>query len=247
MNGLFKSSLAVLLVVGYSLASHLALTLPGGQTIAAVLAIGIPAIIAIVWIFQWVFNKLTTKTAETVEKNMNPLSLALRLAGASAVAIAPVLVFLYATWPLMLANAEAVYFAQHVGTNGLLAWVFGRTLVVGVTPLIVTFAKLVHPVLPKEIGIYARKVTVAWTWFFVLTCGISVILYFAAPLSAWSAFAILLQWPSVALFFVGEYLLRKKLFKKFDHATLRQGFDAYRQSQTTSMNAVNVVKAEQSQ
>jgi uncharacterized membrane protein len=235
MNGLLKSGLAVLLVIGYALASHLALTLPGGKTIAAVLAVGIPAIIAIVWIFQWVFNRLANKTVK-------PPHVVVRLAVTSAIAVVPVLAFLYVTWPLMLANADAVYFAQHVGTNGLLAWVFGRTLTPDSTPLIVTFAKMIHPALPKEIEIYARKVTVAWTWFFLLTCIISVILYVAAPLPVWSGFAILLQWPSVALFFIGEYLLRKKLFKKFDHATLKQGFDAYRQSQTKSITAA---KAEQ--
>jgi uncharacterized membrane protein len=235
MNGLLKSGLAVLLVVGYALASHLALTLPGGKTIAAVLAVGIPAIIAMVWLFQWAFNGLMSKAVK-------PLPVVLKVAASSAIAIVPILTFLYLTWPLMLANADAVYFAQHVGTNGLLAWVFGQTLSQGSTPLIVTFAKMVHPVLPDEIEIYARKVTIAWTWFFVLTCGISVILYVAAPLPAWSAFAILLQWPSVALFFIGEYLLRKMLFKKFDHATLKQGFDAYRQSQTKSITAA---KAEQ--
>lgn len=238
MNGLLKSALAVLLVVGYALASHLALTLPGGKTIAAVLAVGIPAIIAMVWLFQWVFNGLMNKTTR-------PLPVVLKLAASSTIAIVPVLTLLYLTWPLMLANADAVYFAQHVGTNGLLAWVFGQTLSQGSTPLIVTFAKMVHPVLPKEIEIYARKVTVAWTWFFILTCGISAVLYFAAPLAAWSAFAILLQWPSVAIFFICEYLLRKKLFKKFKHATLKQGFDAYRQSQTKSINTASAAKAEQ--
>jgi uncharacterized membrane protein len=238
MNGLLKSGLAVLLVVGYALASHLALTLPGGKTIAAVLAVGIPAIIAMVWLFQWVFNSLMSKASK-------PLPVVLKVATSSAIVIVPIFTLLYLTWPLMLANADAVYFAQHVGTNGLLAWVFGQTLSQGATPLIVTFAKMVHPVLPKEIEIYARKVTIAWTWFFILTCGISVILYFAAPLAAWSAFAILLQWPSVAVFFIGEYLLRKKLFKKFDHATLKQGLDAYRQSQTKSIKALNSVKAEQ--
>lgn len=238
MNGLLKSGLAVLLVVGYALASHLALTLPGGKTIAAVLAVGIPAIIAMVWLFQWVFNSLMSKASK-------PLPVVLKVAASSAIVIVPIFTLLYLTWPLILANADAVYFAQHVGTNGLLAWVFGQTLSQGATPLIVTFAKMVHPVLPKEIEIYARKVTIAWTWFFILTCGISVILYVAAPLPAWSAFAILLQWPSVALFFIGEYLLRKKLFKKFEHATLKQGFDAYQQSQTKSIKALNSVKAEQ--
>jgi uncharacterized membrane protein len=236
LNSLWKSGLAVALVVAYALTSHFALILPGGKTIAAVLAVGIPAVIAVGWIFQWVFKWLANKSGK-------PMHLIFRIALASCIAVIPIVTFLFLTWPLMLANADAVYFAQHVGTNGLLAWVFGQTLSQGATPLIVTFAKMVHPVLPKEIEIYARKVTVAWTWFFILTCGISIILYVAAPLAAWSSFAILFQWPSVALFFIGEYILRKKLFKKFDHATLEQGFDAYRQSQIKSINAT---KADQS-
>jgi uncharacterized membrane protein len=229
VNGLLKSALAVALVVGYALASHFALILPGGKTIAAVLAVGIPAIIAVGWIFQWVFKWLESSSIKSRK-------IVYRFVIASCAALVPVLAFLYLTWPLMLANADAVYFAQHVGTNGLLAWVFGRTLAEGFTPLIVTFAKMIHPSLPKEIEIYARKVTVAWTWFFVITCVISVVLYVAAPLYAWSAFALLLQWPSVAVFFIGEFLLRKKLFKKFEHASLKQGFDAYLQNQTKSMN-----------
>jgi uncharacterized membrane protein len=233
MNGLLKSGLAVLLVLGYALTSHLALILPGGKTIAAVLAVGIPAMIAVGCVFQWVLSCL----ARTSSKSWHVV---LRAAIAGFVAVVPVLGFLYATWPLMLANADAVYFAQHVGTNALLAWVFGRTLADGATPLIVTFAKIIHPTLPKEIEDYARKVTAAWVWFFISTCFISVILYVFAPLAVWSAFAILWQWPSVAVFFIGEYLLRKKLFKKFDHATLKQGFDAYRQSQTRSINAAKV-------
>lgn len=238
LNSLWKSGLAVALVVAYALASHFALILPDGKTIAAVLAVGIPAVIAVVWIFQWVFHWL----ANSIDIQLH---FAFKAFLASFMAVAPVLTFLYVTWPLMLANADAVYFAQHVGTNGLLAWVFGRTLAPDSSPLIVTFAKMIHPALPKEIEIYARKVTVAWTWFFLLTCIISVILYVAAPLPAWSSFAILFQWPSVSLFFIGEYLLRKKLFKKFDHATLKQGFDAYRQSQAKSINAVSAAKAEQ--
>lgn len=233
VNGVWKSGLAVALVVAYALTSHFSLILPGGKTLAAVLAVGIPAIILMGWGFQWVFNILANLRAK-------PLPAVLRGMLAFVVVVVPVLAFLYLSWPFMLANADALYFVQHVGTNGLLAWIFGQTLSLGATPLVVTFAKMVHPALPKEIEIYARKVTVAWTWFFVLTCVISVILYLTAPLAAWSTFAILLQWPSVAVFFIGEYILRKKLFKKFDHATLKQGLDAYRQSQTKSMIVAKV-------
>jgi uncharacterized membrane protein len=237
-NSLWKSGLAVALVVSYALASHFALILPGGKTIAAVLAVGVPAMIVVGLVFQGMLKWLANISGTALPQ-------VFRFALASCVAVVPIVTFLVLTWPLMLANADAVYFAQHVGTNGLLAWVFGQTLSQGATPLIVTFAKMVHSVLPKEIEIYARKVTVAWTWFFIVTCAISIVLYLAAPLAAWSSFAILFQWPSVALFFIGEYLLRKKLFKKFDHATLKQGFDAYRQSQTKSINSVSTAKAEQ--
>ena len=138
-------------------------------------------------------------------------------------------------WPLILANAQALYFAQHVGTNALLAWVFGHTLAARSTPLVVTFARMVHPDLPVEIEAYARKVTAAWTVFFLLTCVISVVLFSAAPLAVWSAFAVLLQWPLVAAFFVGEYLLRLRLFNQFKHASLKEGFDAYSQHQSRTL------------
>jgi uncharacterized membrane protein len=203
---LLKTVLAVLLVAAYAISSHLALILPDGKTIAAVLAVGIPAAIASAWVFQWVLNSLERSNKQSWHG-------VVRFSLAGIVAVMPIFGFLYMTWPLMLANADAVYFVQHVGTNALLAWVFGRTLVGGSTPLIVTFAKMIHPTLPKDIENYARKVTIAWVWFFVATCLISVMLYFLAPLAAWSSFAILWQWPSVVVFFIGEYVLRKKLFK----------------------------------
>jgi uncharacterized membrane protein len=218
----FKGALIVLLIAGYALASHFALILPNGQAIAAALAVGIPAVAVIAFIFQWSVNRLPALTGDTQTRPMHFLMAAL-------LAIVPVIGFLMAVWPLMLSNAQALYFAQHVGTNALLAWVFGHTLLAGGTPLVVTFARIVHTTLPPAIEVYARHVTLAWTVFFLLTCALSVVLFFAAPLAAWSTFAVLLQWPSVAAFFVGEYALRKWRFKDFDHASMKQGFDAYNQ------------------
>jgi uncharacterized membrane protein len=226
MAGWIKGALMVGLIAGYALASHFALILPNGRAVAAALAVGVPAIALGVFIFQWVAGRLAGQTNGPVRFSVAVLASAL-----------PIATFLWMVWPLILANAQALYFAQHVGTNALLAWVFGHTLAAGSTPLVVTFARMVHPDLPTEIEAYARKVTFAWTVFFLLTCVISAVLFFAAPLAVWSAFGVLLQWPSVAVFFVGEYLLRRRLFSQFDHASLKQGFDAYNQHQSRTLPA----------
>ena len=223
----------VALIAGYALASHFALILPNGQALAAGLAIGVPAVALGVFTFQWVAVRLARDANDARGRS----GAAVRFSIAGLVAVLPISAFLWTVWPLILANAQALYFAQHVGANALLAWVFGHTLAAGSTPLVVTFARMVHPDLPVEIEAYARKVTVAWTLFFLLTCVISAGLFFGAPLAVWSAFAVLLQWPSVAAFFVGEYLLRRRLFSQFDHASLKQGFDAYHQHQSRTLPA----------
>jgi uncharacterized membrane protein len=222
---LLKTALIVLLVALYALASHFALILPSGQTIAAALAIVVPAAAVMGVIFQWVSQRLAQKAAKP-----KPSFLQRVVAAGSALLLLGVP--LWWVWPLILHNADALYFAQHLGMNALLAWVFGHTLLAGHTPLVVTFARMVHRQLPPAIEAYARRVTGAWTIFFVATCALSIILFFWAPLVAWSTFAVLLQWPSVAVFFVGEYLLRRILFRNFDHASLQQGLEAYRQNQS---------------
>jgi uncharacterized membrane protein len=206
-----KTVAVVSLVAIYALASHFALILPGGKTLAAALAILIPVIALLALAYQFL-SKYVGKAAFVI---------------AGVIVMAP----LYWIWPKILSNADNLYFAQHLGTNAVLAWVFGHTLAPNKTPLVVQFARMVHTELPAVIEAYARQVTVAWVAFFLITCALSVVLFFAAPLSWWSAFGVLLQWPSVAAFFVGEYLFRRWRFRQFEHASMRAGFDAYRSFQ----------------
>ena len=223
-NGLLKGVLIAALIAGYALASHFALVLPEGKKIAAALALGVPAAALAIFIFQWTGKLIANRFA--VQKSIwTPIF-------ASVLATLPIVFALMLIWPIVVNNAATLYFVQHVGTNALLAWVFGHTLIAGSTPLIVSFARIVDPVLPAEIEAYARKVTLAWTLFFVSTCVISAVLFLAASLPVWSTFAVLLQWPSVVIFFVGEYALRRYLFREFEHASLKAGFDAYRSHQT---------------
>lgn len=222
-NGLLKGVLIAALIAGYTFASHFALVLPGGKKVAAALALGVPAVALASFIFQWVGKLASNNFA--LQKSLWVSILA------SALAVMPIVFGLWLIWPFVVDNAAILYFVQHVGTNALLAWVFGHTLMAESTPLIVSFARIVDPVLPAEMEVYARKVTLAWTLFFVATCVISIMLFMAAPLSVWSTFAVLLQWPTVVIFFVGEYALRRYLFRQFAHASLKAGFDAYRSHQ----------------
>jgi uncharacterized membrane protein len=197
----------------YALTSHFALILPGGKALAAALAIAIPAGAAWALLFH----------------GLRRIKAAAWLAAALASTI--VALFLMATWQPILNNADNLYFAQHLGTNALLGWVFGHTLAAGKTPLVVQFARMVHRDLPPAIEAYAKQVTTAWVVFFAATCALSILLYFATPLAWWSTFGVLLQWPSVAAFFVAEYGFRRWRFRDFDHASMRAGFDAYRAHQ----------------
>ena len=231
---MLKGIFFVMLIAAYVLASHFSLILPNGQAIAAALALGVPAILAIGFVFQ----RAVKTFHQLAGFNVLIKSSAMRYAVAAILAVAPVGLLLWFAWPFFLSNAQALYFAQHVGTNALLAWVFGHTLAAGATPLVVAFARMVHTELPAQIESYARKVTVAWTAFFIITCIVSIVLFFAAPIAVWSSFGVLLQWPSVAAFFVGEYVLRKILFKDFDHASMKQGFEAYQQHRSAAPAAV---------
>lgn len=222
-NGLLKGVLIAALIAGYTFASHYALVLPEGKKIAVALALGVPAVAMAIFIFQWMAKRIAYRLAL-----QNSVWVAL---AAIPIAVLPVAAGLWLIWPIVVDKTATLYFVQHVGTNALLAWVFGHTLMAGSTPLVVSFARIVDPVLPAEIEAYARKVTLAWTLFFVATCVISAVLFTAAPLPVWSMFAVLLQWPTVVVFFVGEYLLRRCLFRQFEHATLKAGFDAYRSHQ----------------
>lgn len=235
---MIKGVLIVLLMAGYALVSHFALILPQGKLVAAAMALGIPSLVLMGFAFQQL---------NTFGKNKSWLSTkaGLRISLALFLAVTPMVLLLWWAWPFVLNNAQAVYFVQHVGTNALLAWVFGRTLLGGATPLVVTFARMVHKTLPLEVEKYARKVTMAWTVFFVVTCVLSTLLFFGAPISAWSVFAVLLQWPSVAAFFVGEYALRRMLFRNFEHASMSDGFHAY-QSHQSEMSVLSSVSSKES-
>lgn len=124
---------------------------------------------------------------------------------------------LYLERTTLLENFDWVYLIQHAGCLLALAIAFGRTLARGREPMCSRFARAVHGPLSDEVSRYTRRITLAWTVFFVAMCAISLGLFALAPLSIWSLFANLLTPVLVVLMFGAEYLVRLRVLPDFPH------------------------------
>ncbi|MEO5845096.1 MAG: hypothetical protein ABIQ33_09670 [Caldimonas sp.] len=122
---------------------------------------------------------------------------------------------------------DSLYVAQHVAIHVLLAFVFGLTLQAGREPLVTALARRVHGGLAPAMAAYSRKVTLAWTVYFVAMAVLSLVLFAFAPFAVWATFANLLTPIAILVMFVGEYLLRYHLHPEFERATLAQSVRAY--------------------
>lgn len=120
-------------------------------------------------------------------------------------------VALWAGWPALEHHFGVVYWLQNAGVLLVLGIIFGRTLAAGQKPLCTRFAEAVHAPLTPRHEIYARQVTVAWTLFFAAMVLISTGLFFLTPLATWSVFANFMTLPLVALMFIVEYLVRRRV------------------------------------
>jgi uncharacterized membrane protein len=107
---------------------------------------------------------------------------------------------------LAYARPEWLLYASPVAINLLLAWLFGRTLGLGCTPMISRFAELEQNTLTEELALYTRRLTWTWTVFFILMAAISATLAVAAPLGAWSVFTNMINYALVAILFLGEFV-----------------------------------------
>jgi uncharacterized membrane protein len=121
----------------------------------------------------------------------------------------------------------AAYGLPHTAIYLSLLWLFGRTLRRGKVPLVTRLAARVHGALPPPMAAYTRGVTVAWCVFFAAQLLTSVLLFRFAPINAWSLFINVLNFPLLALMFIGEYGYRIVRHRDFPHATLLDGIRAF--------------------
>jgi len=118
------------------------------------------------------------------------------------------------------APVAALGIALPLGVNLALCWLFGRTLAAGREPMIARFARLERGGdLPGDLARYARTLTLVWTVFFATMAATSLALAAWGPLAAWSLFTNVVNYALVALFFVGEYVVRRIRFRHYRHPT----------------------------
>jgi len=181
----FKGLLVALLFAAYLLLSHWVLAEPGAHR------------------YLGVALALTPPLAGAV--------LFCLASGARRWAVALLAVAAFAVWQgagWLGTHFSWLYFLQDAGTQLFLALMFGRTLLAGQQPLCSRIAALIHGGLDAALTRYTRRVTTAWTGFFLTMFGLSCGLFLLAPLAAWSTFSNLLVLPLTGLMFVVEFALR---------------------------------------
>ena len=148
-----------------------------------------------------------------------------RLLGATA---ALVLAALCAqAWLGLDLSPQVLYLAQHVGVNLFLAIGFGSTLRAGRTALITIMATRVHRNFTPDMALYTRKVTAAWTLYFIGMAVVSVGLFVFASFAAWALFANILTPVAVVLMFAAEYTVRYRLHPEFERASVADAIRSY--------------------
>jgi uncharacterized membrane protein len=131
-------------------------------------------------------------------------------------------------WPFIKQYTGFVFWIQDIGLLLVLLITFGWTLQKGRKPLCVHFAEMINNgALPVEHERYAYKVTVAWVVFFTMMMMTSTLLFFMAPLAIWSIFVNFLTLPLVALMFIVEFMVRRRVLADLPTGHILDAVRAY--------------------
>ncbi len=137
-------------------------------------------------------------------------------------------VTLWTGWSALQQHFELVYLLQYLGMQIILFITFARTLIAGRQPLCTQFAEAMHAPLTPQQEIYTRQITVAWSLFFAAMASASTLLFFLAPLTTWSVFDNFLTLPLVALMFIAEHWVRRRLLPDIQHTHILDAVWAFR-------------------
>lgn len=192
--------------VAYPVLAHLASADPHPDRLDA--AVAIAPLIALALVLAW-------------RSPQRPWMLLLCLAGCA---------LLYAVSGWLVQHYNWVFLLQHAGMQALLGLAFARTLRAGQQPMISRFATIIHGNLSPALARYTRQVTWAWTLYFTVMTTLSLLLFWLAPVSVWSAFANLLNLPLLVVMFSAEYAARRLLLAPSDRAGPLEAIRAYRQA-----------------
>lgn len=150
-----------------------------------------------------------------------------RHAPAAWAGVAGIAVALWLGWDQLERHFPSVFFLEHAGANLALALVFGRTLRERREPLCSRFARLLHGELPPEVERYTRRVTIAWTAFFVGLFALSCTLYLGGFLAGWSLLANIASPLLLVAMFVIEYAVRLRALPHWERVGILGGVRAF--------------------
>jgi uncharacterized membrane protein len=205
-----NATLLAVALIGYPIAMHVLLTSQQWPATTLVMSL-LPLAVAPMGLFKTGHLKL----------------------GVLSVALSAVLLWLF--WNTLLNRQDWIYLMQNVGMQTMMAWIFGRTLLPPHEALISQIARHIHGAdFTPAIAAYTRQATWAWVFFFVAMVVISVVLFAAAPLSAWSFFVNVLYLPLLALMFVLEYAARRYCLRNIEHLSIIKGISLYWEKRTSA-------------
>ena len=132
----------------------------------------------------------------------------------------------------------AAYGLPHaIAYIGLLCF-FGRTLLPGREALITRLARRVHVVLPEDMVLYTRRLTIIWCVFFTAQIATSALLLKFASLDTWSLFINLLNLPLVMAMFISDYVYRLIRFRHHPQPSIMAAIQVFVQD-SSSKNVHN--------
>lgn len=170
------------------------------------LALGLPMALVAVWL------------AGRVSRGRAPT---FRL-GASATVLLVLALALWQLSPQLQQHYRWIILLQDQAFFLIFAACFGLSLRAGHEPLCTFFASLVHRAMPEVLLRYTRALTWVWFLFFIVTGGISLLLFLFAGSVAWAFFANILMPVLVLAFLVVENFCRRFFLPPEERLGLRE-------------------------
>ncbi len=133
-------------------------------------------------------------------------------------------------------GATALYGMPHAAAYLFTLWLFGRTLLRGREAIITRLARQARGgTLPAVMESYTRRLTVAWCVFFAAQLTASALLLSFGSLQSWSLFINVLNFPLVALMFLGDYTYRVIRYRDLPQSSIATAIKAYARDRASSL------------
>ena len=197
-------ALAVLFWVAFAILAHFAITQAVPAYLGAILSL-VPLALLLTW---------------AARRSGHALAAGLLLGGAA--------LLLWLNWDQLQRHFPSVFYLEHAGMNLALAMLFGRTLRAGHEPLVSSFARVLQgKPLPPEVVRYTRRVTIAWTVFFLSLFTLSSTLYLGGFRDAWSFLVNIASPLLIGTMFAGAYAIRMRALPHWHRTGLLSGIRAF--------------------